>query len=50
MLPLMKDSLVLDVWLAVAACAGAAEPHCLTVDFAVAQGELRALHGINKGR
>ena len=27
----------------------AAEPHRLTVDFAAAQGELRALHGINKG-
>ncbi len=33
----------------VAASMHAAEPHRLTVDFAVAQGELRALHGINKG-
>ncbi len=32
-----------------AACVSAAEPHRLTVDFAAAQGELRALHGINKG-
>jgi len=29
--------------------AARAEPHALEVDFAVAQGELRALHGINKG-
>jgi len=27
----------------------AAEPHRLTVDFSASQGELRALHGINKG-
>lgn len=30
-------------------CAMAAEPHRLTVDFSVAQGQWRALHGINKG-
>jgi xylan 1,4-beta-xylosidase len=29
--------------------ASAAEPHRLTVDFSAAQGEFRALHGINKG-
>lgn len=32
-----------------AACVGAVKPHHLTVDLAAAQGELRALHGINKG-
>lgn len=31
------------------ACVRGAEPQRLTVDFAAAQGDLRALHGINKG-
>ena len=35
--------------LAVTLCVRAAEPHLLAVDFSVPQGELRALHGINKG-
>ena len=36
-------------WMAAALGLRAAEPHLITVDFSVKQGELRALHGINKG-
>ena len=42
------NSLVLLAFLC-ALAVGAAEPHQLAADFSAAQGELRALHGINKG-
>jgi xylan 1,4-beta-xylosidase len=39
----------LTIALLTAVCARAGEPHRITVDFSASQGELRALHGINKG-
>jgi len=44
-----RHPLLLELTLLVAAGAGSAEPHVVVADFAVAQGELRALQGINKG-
>jgi hypothetical protein len=41
--------IITPLLLAAAVCVRASEPHRITVDFAQPQGELRALHGINKG-